>query len=113
MKNSTAASTRHVIFSQTLNRQRQDLVENSSDVQPPAVELDIQEPPVDVQLGGEAADTDIQAWVKDLHHIAVGVKAESGALAEEWDKTLRENARLLQMLEGGGRPYLLTWILEG
>ncbi len=77
------------------------------------MERDRQEPPVDVQLGGEAADADIQAWVKDLHHIAVGMKAESGALAEEWDKTLRENARLLQMLEGGGRPYLLTRILEG
>ncbi len=64
---------------------------------------------MDVQLGGEAADADIQAWVKDLHHIAVGVKAESGALAEELDKTLRESARLLQMHEGGGRPYLLTY----
>jgi hypothetical protein len=110
MKNSNAASTRHVIFPQTLNRQRQDLEEKSSDVQPPAVELDRPEPPMDVQLGGEAADADIQAWVKDLHHIAVGVKAESGALAEEWDKTLRESARLLQMHEGGGRPYLLTYM---
>jgi hypothetical protein len=107
MKISNAASTRHVIFPQTLNRQRQDLLEKSSDVQPPAVERDRQEPAVDVQLGGEAADADIQAWVKDLHHIAVGVKAEIGALAEEWDKTLRENAHLLQMHEGGGRPYLL------
>ncbi len=116
MKNSNAASTRHVIFPQTLTRQRQDLLEKSSDVQPPAVERDRQEPPVDdVQLGGEAADADIQAWVKDLHHIAVGVKTESGALAEEWDKTLRESNRLLQMHEGGGSAirYLLTWILEG
>jgi hypothetical protein len=81
-------------------------VEKSSDVPPPAVERDRQEPPVDVQLGGEAADADIQAWVKDLHHIALGVKAESGALAEEWDKTLRESARLLQMHEGGGSAIL-------
>jgi hypothetical protein len=91
-------------------------LEKSSDVQPPAVELDGPEPPMDVQLGGEAADADIQAWVKDLHHIAVGVKAESDALAEEWDKTLRESARLLQTHEGGGSvilTYLLTWILEG
>ncbi len=88
-------------------------MEKSSEVQPPAVERDRPEPPVDVQLGGEAADADIQTWVKDLHHIAVGVKAESGALAEEWDKALRESARLLQLHEGGGRPYLLTWILEG
>ena len=78
---------------------------NTKAVQP-ALDTDSQAQPMDVQLEEAAAAADIQAWVKDLQNIAAGVKAESSALAEEWDMSLREKARLLQMLEEGGRPCL-------